>query len=166
MAKDKLDQQVDRLLRGAAAEGESPNLVGLIAPVLKAIAQKLARDRYFVLQDIDGCWATVVLSNLNAPDIEKTVVYAYATETAAQIARLKLGTEGQDLRCVAYDVVEILFRFVGMKQTDSLIVFDQTNHQTGMDIRRLDLEKLCMMQIERVRHGHQQLQNLHHQAIV
>ncbi|CAN1213036.1 hypothetical protein TUMEXPCC7403_22725 [Tumidithrix helvetica PCC 7403] len=154
-----LDRQIALLIKNAPNDGATPGAVNLVATVLKAIAARLRHLKYFVIQDRYGGWLLNTLSNRESPDIEKTVVYAYCSRTTANIECLKLASP--DIECVEYGIIDILFRLIGLKQVDSLIVFDHpTNAQQGTEIARQDLEKLCEKQIKRVKFSHRKLQEM------
>jgi hypothetical protein len=156
LTKDQiLDRQVSLLVQ-STPDQETASAVSLIASVLKAIAQKLKHTEYFVIQDIEGGWLLTPLSNHENPELEKITIYAYCDPTPANIDRLKLNDE--NLECVKYNVVEMLFRLIGMKQVDSIVFFDRlTDTQRGVEIGRVDIEELCEKQIKRAQFGLQKL---------
>jgi hypothetical protein len=154
-----LDHQVALLIQNAPKDGATPGAVNLVGSVLKAIAARLKHLNYFVIQDEYGGWLLTTLSHRESPDIEKTVVYAYSSRTVANLECLKLASPG--IECEEYGIIDILFRLIGLKQIDSLIVFDHpTNAQQGTEIVRQDVEKLCEKQIKRVKFSHRKLQEM------
>ncbi|PZU96165.1 MAG: hypothetical protein DCE90_10505 [Pseudanabaena sp.] len=156
LTKDQiLDHQVSLLVQ-STPDQETASAVSLIASVLKAIAQKLKHTEYFVIQDIEGGWLLTPLSNHENPELEKVTIYAYCDSTPANIDRLKLNDE--NLECAQYNVIEMLFRLIGMKQVDSIVFFDRlTDTQRGIEIGRTDIEELCEKQIKRAQFGLQKL---------
>lgn len=150
-----LDHQVSLLIQ-STPDQETASAVSLITSVLKAIAQKLKHTTYFVIQDLDAGWLITPLSNRDNPELEKTTIYAYCDLTPANIDRLKLNDP--ELECGEYNVIEMLFRLMGMKQVDSIVFFDRaTDTQRGMEIVRDDIEELCEKQIKRAQFSLQKL---------
>ena len=150
-----LDRQVALLVDGTP-DAETASAVSLIASVLKAIAQNLRHTTYHVIQDIEGGWLLTPLSNHEQPEIEKVTIYAYCDRTPANIDRLKLNDE--NLECGEYNVIDMLFRLIGMKQVDSIVFFDRaTDTQRGVEIMRNEIEELCEKQIRRAQFSLQKL---------
>lgn len=157
-----LDRQVTSLVQNTPDE-ETASAVSLIASVLKAIAQNLKHTTYFIIQDLDGGWLLTPLSNHDNPELEKVTIYAYCDRTPANIDRLKLNDE--NLECAEYNVIEMLFRLIGMKQVDSIVFFDRaTDTQHGIEIGRTDIEELCEKQIKRAQFGLQKLNEIKNNA--
>ena len=157
-----LDRQVALLVQSTPDE-ETASAVSLIASVLKAIAQNLRHTIYFVIQDIEGGWLLTPLSNHDNPELEKTTIYAYCDRTPANIDRLRLNDE--NLECGEYNVIDMLFRLIGMKRVDSIVFFDRaTDTQNGLEIARTDIEELCEKQIKRAQFGLQKLNELKNNA--
>jgi hypothetical protein len=163
LTKDQiLDRQVSLLVQGTP-DAETASAVSLIASVLKAIALNLKYTIYFVIQDIEGGWLLTPLSNHDNPELEKTTIYAYCDRTPANIDRFRLNDE--HLECGEYNVIDMLFRLIGMKQVDSIVFFDRaTDTQNGIEIVRTDIEALCEKQIKRAQFGLQKLNELKNNA--
>ncbi|MCA6573939.1 MAG: hypothetical protein ACK5EU_09265 [Pseudanabaena sp.] len=163
LTKDQvLDRQVALLVESTPDE-ETASAVRLITSVLKAIAQNLKHTVYFVIQDIEGGWLLTPLSNHDNPEVEKTTIYAYCDHTPANIDRLKLNDE--NLECGKYNVIDMLFRLIGMKQVDSIVFFDRaTDTQHGIEVGRTDIEALCEKQIKRAQFGLQKLNEMKNNA--
>lgn len=163
LTKDQiLDRQVALLVESTPDE-ETASAVSLIASVLKAIAQNLKHTVYFVIQDIEGGWLLTPLSNHDNPELEKITIYAYCDRTPANIDRLKLNDD--NLECGEYNVIDMLFRLIGMKQVDSIVFFDRaTDTQHGIEIGRTDIEALCEKQIKRAQFGLQKLNEMKNNA--
>ena len=157
-----LDRQVALLVENTPDQ-ETASAVSLIASVLKAIAQNLRHPTYFVIQDIEGGWLLTPLNNHDNPEMEKTTIYAYCDRTPANIDRLKLNDE--NLECGEYNVIDMLFRLIGMKQVDRIVFFDRaTDTQRGLEIGRTDIEELCEKQIKRAQFGLQKLNEIKNNA--
>lgn len=163
LTKDQiLDRQVTLLVESTPDE-ETASAVRLIASVLKAIAKNLRHTVYFVIQDIDGGWLLTPLSNHDNPEVEKTTIYAYCDRTPANIDRLRLND--QNLECGEFNVIDMLFRLIGMKQVDSIVFFDRaTDTQNGIEIGRADIEELCEKQIKRAQFSLQKLNEVKNNA--
>ena len=149
ITKDQiLDRQVALLIQSTPDE-ETASAVGLIASVLKAIAQNLK--------------LLTPLSNHDNPELEKITIYAYCDRTPANIDRLKLNDV--NLECGEYNVIDMLFRLIGMKQVDSIVFFDRsTDTQHGTEIGRTDIEALCEKQIKRAQFGLHKLNEMKNNA--
>ena len=163
LTKDQiLDRQVALLVQSTPDE-ETASAVSLITSVLKAIAKNLKYTTYFVVQDIEGGWLLTPLSNHDNPELEKITIYAYCDRIPANIDRLKLNDE--TLKCGEYNVIDMLFRLIGMKQVDSMVFFDRsTDTQHGIEIGRNDIEELCEKQIKRAQFGLQKLNEMKNNA--
>jgi hypothetical protein len=163
LTKDQiLDRQVALLVQSTPDE-ETASAVSLITSVLKAIAKNLKYTTYFVVQDIEGGWLLTPLSNHDNPELEKITIYAYCDRIPANIDRLKLNDE--TLKCGEYNVIDMLFRLISMKQVDSMVFFDRsTDTQHGIEIGRTDIEELCEKQIKRAQFGLQKLNEMKNNA--
>ncbi len=150
-----LDQQITELVNAAPQDPATASAVHLVATVLKTIAQRLNHAYFFLVTDSNSNWLLTTLSNRNAPDIEKNVIYAYGDYTAANVDRLEMNSP--DLDCQEYGVIGLLLRVLNMKEVVSIIFFQGMNIQNGTEVERRDLEKLCEKQISRARFSHQQL---------
>lgn len=157
--EQELDQQIAELISEAPDDGLTSNAVGMIASVLKAAASQLNHTNYYILQsEVDG-WLLTTLSNRNSPEVEKNVVYVYASHTAANIERIKINDP--ELECQEMAIIPILFRLVVLKEVDSLIFFDHpTDTQKGTEINRAELRDLCEQQIKRLKFTHNKLNRM------
>jgi type III secretory pathway component EscS len=163
LTKDQnLDRQVSLLIQ-STPDPETASAVGLIASVLKAIAQNLKHTVYFIVQDINGGWLLTPLSNHDNPELEKITIYAYCDRIPANIDRLKLNDE--NLECGEYNLIDMLFRLISMKQVDSIVFFDRaTDTQHGVEISRIEVEALCEKQIKRAQFGLHKLNEIKNNA--
>jgi hypothetical protein len=145
-----LEQQVQQLVAGAS-DPQTHWAVQITGAVLQSIAEQLAHLHYWIVTSKEGYWQSVHLSNLHAPEQEKTVVYAFADLTSANIDRLQAGQADQ-LVCTEVAVIEILFRLLGLREIESVVFFDQSLIvDKGKEIKRSHLEKLCREQLEKYR---------------
>jgi hypothetical protein len=158
--EQELDRQIDRLVEDAPQDGVTPGITRALSSVLKAIALQLNHSSYYILQSQDGNWLLATLSNRNSPEIEKNVVYAYCSSAASNLERLKQGDH--NLVSVGIDIIEILFRLVGLKEVDSLIFFDTlTDTQKGIEISRLELQALCEKRMQKLKKIQHKMQKNH-----
>lgn len=156
MNEQELNWQIEQLVEDAPQDGVTPGITRVISAVLKAIAMQLHHSNYYILQAQDGSWLLTTLSNRNTPEVEKNVVNAYCSKTAANLERLKLGDP--NLVCAETGIIEILFRLVGIKEVDSLILFDKsTDTQRGMEISRAELQDLCEKQMKKLKNKQRKL---------
>jgi hypothetical protein len=154
--EQELNWQIEQLVEDAPQDGVTPGITRVISAVLKAIAMQLHHSNYYILQAQDGSWLLTTLSNRNTPEVEKNVVNAYCSKTAANLERLKLGDP--NLVCAETGIIEILFRLVGIKEVDSLILFDKsTDTQRGMEISRAELQDLCEKQMKKLKNKQRKL---------
>jgi hypothetical protein len=154
-----LDRQIDELVQGAPQDGVTPGITKVISSVLKAIAMQLHHSSYYILQSQDGSWLLTTLSNRTSPDVEKNAIYAYCNSTAANLERLKQGD--RHLVCLEIGIIELLFRLVGLKEIDSLILFDKsTDTQRGMEISRVELQGLCDKQMQKLQATQRKLKQI------
>ena len=144
--KMNLDQQIQVLIDNAPADGQTTKIVAAIAPVLKLLATRLQHSKYYVLQTLDRSWLLTTLSNRAQPELEKKVVYAFAT--------IKDATNFQsmpDPKLIAtpVPVTHILFQMLAMETVDSIVFFDKPAQMaSGTEIRREDLQSLIQTQLQ------------------
>ncbi len=142
-----LDQQIADLIRNAPPDGTTLRAADLVAPVLKALAQRLGHLEYFLVQSLDGHWLVTTLSNRNQPEQEKTVVYAYPSLQAATIS--SQGLNSAQLCAQPLGVIAILFQLLALEGVDALVFFDRPDPLSqGTEIRRIDLQHLVQLQLE------------------
>ena len=108
-----LEAQIQLLIDNAPQDGVTPQVMVSIAPVLIAIAQKLNRYQYFILQNSEKDWVVTTLSNRANPGIEKQVIYAFPTIQDVSL----ISDAGRDphLLPTPMDVIQILFQLVHQK---------------------------------------------------
>jgi hypothetical protein len=141
-----LDKQIRELIEQAPQDGVTPQGVAAIAPVLKLLASRMRQTDYYVLQTLDRDWVVTTLSNRQQPEVEKNVVYAFATlKDAIKFQRsLSKNIVGSQM-----PIVHILFQLLAMDTVDSLIAFDLPgNLVSGTEIRRQDLQNLIEIQLQ------------------
>ncbi len=141
-----LDQQIQVLINNAPQDGITPGVMTAIAPVLKLLATQLKHPDYYVFQSLDQNWVMTTLSNRAQPEVEKNVVYAFATlKDAASFQTMP------DPQLIALQVpaTHILFQLFAMETVDSMVFFDQPgNLAAGIEVRRQDLQNLIQTQLQ------------------
>ncbi|MFN3926562.1 MAG: hypothetical protein ACK4QL_04385 [Pseudanabaenaceae cyanobacterium] len=145
-----LKQQVQALVDGAG-DPQTRWAVQVTGQVLLGFAQKLAHTHYWLVTHKAGYWQSVHLSNIHAPEQEKTVIYAFADLTSANIERLQ-SAQPQELICCELPVLEILFRCLALREIDSIVFFDRPFHtDKGTEVARSLLSELCQKQLAKHR---------------
>ncbi|WP_392533805.1 hypothetical protein [Nostoc sp. C117] len=145
-----LEAQIQLLIDNAPRDGITPNLIAAIAPVLRAIAQKLCHSQYYILQNSEGNWVLTTLSNRANPGLEKRVLYAFPTIQDVSL----ISTAGLDPQMLAKitPVTHILFQMVALKPVDSIVFLETPGKTTHtVEVRRTELEKLIQQQLRQQR---------------
>lgn len=145
-----LDQQLQVLIDHAPQDGTTPDVVKVIAPALKMIAEQLKHSQYYVLQTLDQHWVMTTLSHRTQPDMQKKVVYGFPTLKDVALAPESL--KDPQLVALPVPVTHILFQMMAMKTIDSLVFFDTPGDaQGGTEVRREDLEHLVQLHLQQAR---------------
>lgn len=133
-----LQEQIQALVDEAPQDGKTPQAMATIGPVLAQVAHNLNHLEYYVLQNLEQNWQITTLRHQSQPDLEKTVVYAYAD--------LKDATHScsdPNLIAVPRPVVSLLFQLLAMKPVDSLIFYDKPKMQgEGYEVPRAAIQQL------------------------
>lgn len=133
-----LQDQIQALVREAPQDGKTPQAMQVIGPVLAQVAHNLNHLEYYILQNLGENWQITTLRHQTKPELEKTVVYAYAN--------LKDATHScsdPHLIAVPRPVVSLLFQLLAMKPVDSLIFFDNPKGQDeGFEVPRPAIQQL------------------------
>lgn len=138
-----IEQQIQELIDQAPADGQTPQLMRVLAPVFLQVAQQLRYPVYFILQSVEGDWLITTLSNRSQPELEKQVVYCYGSEADAQEVQ-------PGAIAIAIPIVQLLFQLAAIPAIDALICFERSNQpDSGIEIRRSDLQGLMELQIRR-----------------
>lgn len=146
MSKMNLDRQLQALIDGAPQEEGTAIGVAAIAPVLKALASQLKSLDYYIFQTLDQEWVMTTLSNRTQPDVEKNVVYAFATLKDASTLQSKPDPQ---LIAQKVPVIDLLFQLLALDLVDSIVFFDTPgNLASGIEVRRQDLQSLIQTQLQ------------------
>ncbi|MGC9526548.1 MAG: hypothetical protein ACP5D7_13515 [Limnospira sp.] len=134
-----LDQQIQSLIENAPQDGSTPDVMVAIAPGLKLLAQELTHSEYFILQTLDRDWVLTTLGNVDNPDLEKRVIYAFCTrEDASLKSNAPLSA---NIVAMPVPVTHILFQAIAIPSFDSFIFFDRPGHlEAGTEVKRRDVQ--------------------------
>ncbi len=136
-----IDQQLEQLIQQAPTEGGMPKVMELaIAPILRAIAQKLQHENYYILQNTEEKWQVTTLRHRQDHNRQKRVIYGFPSlEEARTFAQ---HNDDPELMALSIPVTHILFELLAFEQVDSVIFFDQSgNYEKGVDIPRDKLQE-------------------------
>ncbi len=141
-----LDQQLQELVAHAPQDGTTPKAIEAMAPVLKLLASQLHHLDYHVLQTLDGGWVLTTLSNRAQPEVEKNVIYAFATlKDAADFQSVS----DPQIMAMPVPVTHILFQMLAIDTAHSLVFFDTPGNLTaGIEVRRDDLQQAVQTQLK------------------
>ena len=143
-----LEQQIQVLIDNAPLDGVTPKAVEAIAPVLKFLASQLKHLEYQVFQTLDQGWVLTTLSNRAQPEVEKNVIYAFATlKDAADFQSVS----HPQILATAVPVTHILFQMLAIDTVTSTVFFDTPgNLAAGIEVRRDDLQQLIQTQLQQI----------------
>lgn len=142
-----IDEQIRVLINDAPHYGAASADVTLIAPVLRAIAERLQHSQYYVLQNLEQQWLMLTIADQNQPGVTKTVVYAFPSLETAKANTNTL----TDLQLVALPIpaVHLLFQMLAMKPVDSIVFFETSaNLQSGIELSRQNLQILIEQHLQ------------------
>lgn len=135
-----LDQQIQALIKGAPQDGDTPQLIESIAPVLKLLAQRLRHLQYYVMQTLDNDWVMFTLGHRTQSEIEKNVIYAFPT--LKDVSAGPFSRSDANLIALPVPVVDILFQMLAMSNIYSTIFFETPGNVTvGTEVQRAELEQ-------------------------
>lgn len=142
-----LEDQIQVLIDRAPQDGTTPKVIRAIAPALTSIANQLRHSQYYVLQAAGGNWIVTTLSHRLQSNLEKTVVYAFASQEDA-LGTLVLPDE--QVMAIAVPTAHLLFQMVAMKNLVSVVFFEAIGNTTdGTEVSRQNLNHLieqCLQQ--------------------
>ncbi|MBD1825511.1 hypothetical protein H6F51_23875 [Cyanobacteria bacterium FACHB-DQ100] len=136
-----LDQQLQRLVNEAPQDGSTPQLIESIAPVLRAIAQRLRHLQYYVVQTLDQNWVMLTLNHRAQDEPEKNVIYAFPS--LKDVSSSPYDLTDPNLIALPVPVIHILFQMLAMDKDYSTIFFETPGDATiGTEVQRSELEAL------------------------
>jgi hypothetical protein len=143
-----LKQQIQVLIENAPQDGMTPQVVEAISPVLTLLASQLRHLEYHLLQTLNGDWVVTTLSNRTQPDLEKNVVYAFATDKDATGFQ---PVDDPQLVTATIPVTHILFQLLALDTVTSLVFFDTPgNLAAGTEVRRDDFQNLIHRHLQQM----------------
>ncbi len=151
----EIDQQIQQLIDDSPEDRGMPLVMEYaIAPILKALAQELQHQDYYILQSTDEKWQVTTLRHRQDDNLTKRVVYGFPTfEDASTFAQYS----DPDLMALPVPVTHALFELLAFEQVDSIILFDESgNYENGTEITREGLQKLIREQLKKVKEKAQQ----------
>lgn len=144
-----LEQQIQLLIDNAPQDGTTPKLVEALAPVLKLFANQLQHSEYHILQTLDQGWVVTTLSNRSQPEVEKKVIYAFATLKDAVDFQ---SVSDPQILAMPVPATHILFQMLSLETVNSTVFFDTPSNLTaGTEVRRDDLQRLIQIQLQKNR---------------
>lgn len=145
----QLEQQLQILLDEAPQHGiPTAVMQQAVIPVLKAFAQKLRYEQYYLIESDRGDWLLTTLSHRDNPELEKTVIYAFATSEDAN--QFQKGFNSV-LSTTVIPVTYLLFQLFAIEQVNSLIFLETPgNIEAGKEISRADLRISIQKQLQQL----------------
>jgi UTP-glucose-1-phosphate uridylyltransferase len=138
----ELQRQIQVLLQEAPQDGQTPEIVRAIAPVLLQLAQRLKNTEYHLLQSLDQRWQVTTLQHRSQQGLEKAVIYAFGSAKDAAMFG------NRQLLITAKPVIQLLFQLLALEGVDSLIFMDTPGDQNkGIEIQRQELQELVQAQL-------------------
>ncbi|MBE9080125.1 hypothetical protein IQ241_23000 [Romeria aff. gracilis LEGE 07310] len=143
-----IDQQIQTLVNDAP-DPVAKQAVQAVAPMIKAIAERLKQLEYYILQAQQQGWLTTTLSSRQQPETSKRVIYAFPTLQAA--AEGQAAFADPNLMALPHPVAHILFQMLSMQPVDSVIFLEPNARGQGIEIRRSDLKMLFRNQLQQLK---------------
>ena len=140
-----LEQQLKVLTDEAPQYGVPSSVMKAITPVLKGFTTGLQLE-YYIPQSIDGGWVLTTLSNRTQPQLEKRVVYAFATLQDAT----NQGNWDLQTMAMAVPVTHLLFQLFSLQEVDSIVFINTSDSSTGTEIRRSEVQKAIQTQLQQL----------------
>jgi hypothetical protein len=141
-----LEQQLEIIIKDAPKYG-IPSVImqqGVI-PILRSFAEQLQEAEYYILQTSQQELLLNTLTNIAQPNLEKKVIYAFATLTDAMNFSQK---SEQKVYPKPIFLGELLFQLFALKPADSLIFIEQSNRQ--IEISREKLQDLVAINLKTI----------------
>jgi hypothetical protein len=134
-----LQEQVQALIEEAPTEGQMPAAIRVIAPLLQEIAsQRLHHLQYYILQNLQGNWQLTTLQHRQRPELEKTVVYAFA-----HLQEATRSSHSAELVALPMPVIPLLFQVLALEPVDSILFVEKTaNLNESEELTRQELQHL------------------------
>ncbi|MDG2990722.1 hypothetical protein L3556_07215 [Candidatus Synechococcus calcipolaris G9] len=130
-----LQEQANRLIADAPQDGQTPQAIRTIAPILVAQAQMFPQLIYYVLQTPNQQWQVVTLEHRRHPGQTKSVIYAYGSEAMA------LSHGGGGLGACPIPIIDLLFQLLAMEPVDSLLILEDGATENSSEVSRAQLQQ-------------------------
>jgi hypothetical protein len=135
-----LDQQIADLIHNAPQDGTTPQLVEALAPALRTLASRLRQAQYYIVQTLEQGWLMTTLQHTATSEVEKNVLYAFAT---LKDASGSYGLNDPALMALPVPVTHILFQLFALPDAYSVIFFEMPGDvAVGTEIQRSEVETL------------------------
>lgn len=149
-----VDQQIQILIEQAPMYGAKTDDVKIIAPALKALAQRLKHPQYFVLQTLGQNWLMTTLAHRNQKKVQKNVVYAFPTLKDA--VDNSQAPDDPQIVALPVPIIQILFQMLAMKPVDSIVFFETPGDlHAGTEITRQSVNDAIRSYVQLQRHRSQ-----------
>jgi hypothetical protein len=148
-----LEAQIQLLIDNAPQDGVTPQLVATIAPVLRAIAQKLKHSQYYILQNLQEHWVLTTLKHkahaaLEKRTLEKRIVYAFPSLQDVALSS-SFGPVDPQTVPKPMPVIHILFQLVALEPVDSIVFFETPGTTTNaIEVERTDLQIMIQQKLQ------------------
>lgn len=144
-----LAEQFKNLINEAPKYGVPALIMELgVVPVLKAYAEKLNHQEYYVRQTLDDNLVMTVLTNKDYPEIERKIIYAFPSVKDAQKLQ---DNQSEQLIAKGIPTSQILFQIFTMKGVDSIIFVDQPqNLKQSKEVVCQDLQNAIQQQLKKL----------------
>lgn len=145
----KLERQLKLLLDEAPQYGVPvPVMQQAVIPALKQLAAQLSHANYYVVQTAAGDWILTVLMHHKTPQLEKKVIYAFASREDA--VKFHKNSE-QPVETVSVPLANLLFELFALERVDSIIFMDLPgNLETGKEMPRSALQAIIQERLKKL----------------
>jgi hypothetical protein len=142
-----LNRQLKILIDEAPQYGvPSPVMTKAVAPVLKLFAKQLKYPEYYILQARDRSWVITTVKHTSKPNLEKKLIYAFASIADAKIFASNSSSE---VLPISIPVTHLLFQMFALDRMDSIVFVETPGNLTaGSEIERSKLQQLIQIQLE------------------
>ncbi len=140
-----LEQQLQFLIHQAPQDGQTPQAIKKIGPILQHLAASLEHLSYHIWQSPQGNWEVTTLQNRYTPTLEKKVIVAYGSPTQAQ----PVIPENSSNRVLAeMPVLDLLFQLLALDPIDSLVFVPTASDKPPQEISRQELQALVFAALQ------------------
>jgi hypothetical protein len=145
-----LDAQLTQLVTQAPQYGVSPVVMERgILPVLRALAEPLQFEEYFILQSPQGQWVITTLEARSDANVQKNVIYGFGTDA---IAHQFLNATEKAAIITSIPVTHFIFQLLALKPVDSLIFYEQLDSTEQVkEIKRVDFQGAIQKSLQQFR---------------